>query len=448
MFFWIPYLTERYSSLPKTIKCKPRVLSDIIDEYLRTNRIKLTSEWRFPLNRQPFQHSGSYFNMEWLGDREYPVFILPKGIYLYTYSQNDKTKDDVSFMKTRLFNMETPDIKQSYKFFYPIPYIAETGVSGKSYDMCFICKTTQEIRLICMIAPSVLNRQDSYDFGKISTYKGKEIPYFDKGFMYRDSYDDPHMTVEFQQKYHIQGYIAIAGMDSFSHGKKWDLFEGRGKISGFTEDVLKTAIYKSAFNAHRNEDPVNSFFQTFCSIEATFGVPEIVLSPLSTMYYNYFSTSDRRERLQELYRTEPRQCMNYECVEIVRNVEDLPSVIQKQAVCEFDLYPLFHMDQTLVSNCHPMTLWTELRPNHLDFQSSTSTCKIETVGYHRLMMTLNKTKKKSAGIAMSITTQPRYLQTSRKYVLHLQKKTFEKYQFGEYEYWFGMANKIPIIIIR
>jgi hypothetical protein len=216
----------------------------------------------------------------------------------------------------------------------------------------------------------------------------------------------------------------------------------------YKENEKHRYIYRESNSAENvSWDHEHSSFQTFCSIEATFGVPEIVLSPLSTMYYNYFTTSDRRERLQELYRTEPRQCMNYECVEIVRNLADLPSVIQKQAVCEFDLYPLFHMDQTLVSNCHPMTLWTELRPNHLDFQSSTSTCKIETVGYHRLMMTLNETKKKSAGTATIITRQ-QYPPTSRYYVLHLQKKTFEKYQFGEYEYWFGMANKIPIIIIR
>jgi len=442
MHFWFPYLRTIYTKgklAMAVLQTKvPFYLRELVEEYMRSGYLNLENpNWTFPMNRALYIRKPFYYAMEVLGDREYPVFVIPKGIYLYTYSQNDPLLDDATMIKSKLLNVYHEPIEESLKFFYPIPYIASHGVFGKSYDMCYVCKTTREIRLLCMIAPSPLNRQDQDYHGMtdITNYKNVSAPYYPKNFMYRDSFRDPHINKEFQQKYDIQGYMAIAQADSFSHGEKWEDFRGK-RVNGFTQDVLKTAIYKSAFNARENTLPMNSFFHWFTSINATYGIPEVVLSPLATTYFNHV-TNLHEKNVDEL-----RLFMNYECVDVVRHLEDLPKVIHKKAVCEFNPYPLFHMDRTLVSNCHPMTLWNELTPNHLDFQSSTSKCKIETVGHYLISnkKTLAGTKTRTLNKTTSMTI--------RKYVLRLKRNEFEKYKFGKYEYWFAMSQKIPIIYIK
>lgn len=338
----------------------------------------------------------------------YPIVIIPKGTVLYSYANAGKHSSNINLSNKELnyylhlVNKDTNESSIQYedrKYFYPIPYAAY-GVKGlgKKYNMCNIVSTTDDIRLLCLIAPSPLIRSNMY-----VDHESQELrcpitanPSTDVSFNYAFLYTntckgatyDLCLTEELMKDMNLQGSIAIAKQDSISTGPLWRklMYEKDGKIP---KNILKQILYKSCFTSEElkntdqvggdgeieegeepeyenNEDDkyenneedddedeeyVDENVDVF-NINRIYGVPEIVICPLKTQYYEHINTE--KDALRDMIDAKHYEYMNYKPIDIVP-IDQLDYTIKnlRENIVENKQCLLFHFYKPHMNQEYP-----------------------------------------------------------------------------------------------
>jgi len=332
---------------------KNRVVSDVEPRYLLSQsllpeNVQQPQDWRFPATIEKYVHSlpELYNNSNYLihyqsyKGRDYPVIKLPKGTMLFSAKKQKDMKPGVP-IERELYNFDKKNtwIEDDLHYFYPVPYACR-GVNtyADTYVHINICTLTSDTYLMCFLSPASQTHA-SMQAPHIMTTR---LPKIDKdGEVVLDGLGrpDPDYSTNYynnnvtgsctgrdydlcidptaMHEMGIQGYIALVEEDAVSSGNEWiaiakalqenplhyeigkEVFDKMVEMSCLTSlnhrhplDIGRVAT--NHLNNIRNISPAFTAIRDEAVTRRLFGIPEIVLSPVNTQFFN---TQLTREQL-------------------------------------------------------------------------------------------------------------------------------------------------------
>jgi len=223
----------------------------------------------------------------------YPIITIPKGAMLFTGRANISTDMTNSYSHLyKLLKHQTldaysdDDFANTLTYFFPFPYLSNLiDLKFKSLDMVVL---TKDIRLLCLISPSPLERGYKAPDNK-QLYNG-----FEKGnksmitTCTKRLYDlciNKQLIIDLK----LNGYIGIANEDSVSNHLEKLSKSPLEKILSQIPQSNSSALYDACCFNNAFYPPKRSYHElTFLKemkTTRTYGVPEIVLIPYDIHAY-------------------------------------------------------------------------------------------------------------------------------------------------------------------
>jgi hypothetical protein len=299
-----------------------RILLDLhIQEETKRNKARYTSllpPTQSLLSEDETRTNPYLVRFQRFEDRIYPVLTIPQGTVLYTYTRDTDVRN--------LYNLDKLDTRPAMmhtdlKFFYPIPY-AGFGVYS-NYQKCHIVTTTQDISLLCLVAPSPISRNIRHvhlypDLNSCQKFGS-----------------DLCIAPDTMEKMNLNGYMAIAQEDSLTEGGLWEeifkycdnnasvKYDDHYRAAHFPKNVINQIVKKACLSAMSSDSVTDMFYKHYplnFLFRRVIGIPEIVLSPLRVTQFSKRGMT--RSKLFSMYTTPTKRFgdyVNYTLMETVLN---------------------------------------------------------------------------------------------------------------------------------
>lgn len=232
----------------------------------------------------------------------YPIITILKGTLLFTARKNiSSTVAESFFHLYKLYDNQTlekykeNDFENVLTYFFPVPFMAP--IVESDYKTMDIVVLSKDIRLLCLLSPSPIERGDKVFNGTL--VNNDNVPYYKENVIHecptRDY--DLCMSTDLIFGLKLNGYIGIAYSDSPSHPANAKIMK---EIAG-NIDYKKSLLYlSSCFNNAIYKKPTdvsgNDFIERMMS-SRTHGIPEVVLIP----YDIHTNNNNTPEKYAKIY---------------------------------------------------------------------------------------------------------------------------------------------------
>lgn len=236
----------------------------------------------------------------------YPIVTILKGTILFTARTMINEHLGTSF--SHLYKIHDNSTLSSYTanqfadtltYFFPFPYLS--NIIRASYETLDMVVLTKDVRLLCMISPSPVNRTYKIDKEKHQSFEGSNVEEINDEVVTNVAHRvracdgreyDLCIDKELIDELKLNGYIAIAQQDSFTHNKESDRFDDIMKMLSenvnlllkkaccFNNEVYNDAYESSLSFVTQTPPQPSSFIEAMTETKyRTMGIPEIVLIP-------------------------------------------------------------------------------------------------------------------------------------------------------------------------
>ena len=296
--------------------------------------------------------------------RSYPIITILKGTVLFTARKYIPSSLNESYFHLyKLYNnpslslYENGNFENSLTYFYPVPFMASViDTQFKRMDMVVLKK---DIRLLCMISPSPIDRgiKGYHEKAAVINPVNKKQYYgnADIRICHNRQYD-LCLSKELIYALRLNGYIGIAHMDSLSIPEN---IEKLRHLFVKYEDYTSSALYLSSCfdNTIHNKryGALGGRFIDKMIDQRTYGIPEVVLIPYDihdynnpiiyqNTYYDFSSrlTSDRINDINFIFRHE-LHVDGENTVEIARKIAYELGVISDKLGKSLQCFPLLNV---------------------------------------------------------------------------------------------------------